>query len=129
MPIRTLFALPLLLAAVLSVAQTMPSNPSSEFPKQVPGFDLTALDKTADPCVDFYQYSCGSWMKNNPIPSDKARWGRFDALAEYNLYVLRDILEKAQGPVQPAAVGAIEQKVGDYYTACMDEATVEKKGV
>src|SRR3974377_1113066 len=125
MPIRTLFALPLLLAAVLSVAQTMPSNPSSEFPKQIPGFDLTAMDKTADPCVDFYQYSCGNWVKNNPIPPDKARWGGFEARREQNLYVLRDILEKAQAPGQHSA---IEQKVGDYYAACMDEATVEKRG-
>ena len=83
------------------------------------------MDKTADPCVDFYQYSCGNWMKNNPIPPDKSRWGRFNALDEHNLYVLRDILEKAQAPGQHSA---IEQKVGDYYAACMDEATIEKKG-
>src|SRR5580704_7896076 len=64
-------------------------------------------------------------MKKNPIPPDKKRWGRFDSLAEYNLYVLRDILEKAQAPGRHSA---IEQKVGDYYAACMDEATIEKKG-
>ncbi len=113
----------MLFAAILSVAQTAP--PASEFPKQIPGFDLTAMDKTADPCVDFYQYSCGNWMKNNPIPPDKSRWGRFNALDEHNLYVLRDILEKAEAPGQHSA---IEQKVGDYYAACMDEATIEKKG-
>jgi len=116
-----------MLAAVLSVAQTAPSTASSsEFPKQIPGFDPTALDKTADPCVDFYQYSCGNWMKNNPIPPDKSRWGRFNALDEYNLYILRDILEKAQVSRQPSA---IDQKAGDYYASCMDEATVEKKGI
>jgi len=123
MRIRTIFFLSMLLIAALGAAQT--ASPSSEVPKQVPGFDPTAMDKTADPCVDFYQYSCGSWMKNNPIPADKARWGRFDALAERNLYVLRDILEKAEAPGQHSA---IEQKVGDYYAACMDEATVENKG-
>jgi endothelin-converting enzyme/putative endopeptidase len=120
MRILTIFALSVLLAASFCAAQT-----SSNVPKQVPGFDPTAMDKTADPCVDFYQYSCGNWMKNNPIPPDKARWGRFDALSERNLYVLRDILERTNAPGQHSA---IEQKVGDYYAACMDEATVEKKG-
>ena len=114
-------------AAVLSVAQTAPSTASSsEFPKQIPGFDLTALDKTAEPCVDFYQYSCGNWMKNNPIPPDQSRWGRFNELGDNNLYILRDILEKAQVSRQPSA---IDQKAGDYYASCMDEATVEKKGI
>ena len=121
---RILSVIPLLLAAVLSVAQTA-SNSSSEFPKQIPSFDLTAIDKTADPCVDFYQYSCGNWMKNNPIPADQARWGRFNELGDNNLYILRDLLEKAHGPGQHSA---IQKKVGDYYAACMDEATVEKKG-
>ena len=83
------------------------------------------MDKTVDPCVDFYQYACGTWMKNNPIPADKSRWGRFNELAEYNQYVLRDILDQIQTPGQHTAV---QKKVGDYYAACMDEATIEKKG-
>ena len=125
MRIRAILTFLLLFSALLSVAQTAPSSSSSEFPKQIPSFDLTAMDKAVDPCVDFYQYTCGSWMKNNPIPPDQSRWGRFNELADNNLYILRDILEKAQAPGQHSAV---EQKVGDYYASCMDEATVEKKG-
>jgi putative endopeptidase len=75
--------------------------------------------------VNFYQYACGAWMKNNPIPPDKSRWGRFNELAEYNQYVLRDILDQVETPGQHTAV---QKKVGDYYAACMDEATIEKKG-
>ena len=125
MRIRTLFICPLLLATVFSVAQTAASPSSAEFPKQIPNFDLTAIDKTIDPCVDFYQYSCGNWMKNHPIPADKTRWGRFNELDEHNLYVLRELLEQAQTPGKHSA---IQQKVGDYYATCMDESTVEKKG-
>src|SRR6202142_1575238 len=115
MRIRTLSVVPLLLAAVFSAAQTAPAS-SSEFPKQIPNFYLTRIDKTADPCVDFYQYSCGNWMKNNPIPADKAVWGRFNTLSERNFYVLRDILEQTKGPGQHTA---LEEKVGTYYASCM----------
>ncbi len=114
----------LLLVAVFCVAQTAPTS-SSEAPKEIPNFDLAAMDKTVDPCVDFYQYACGNWMKNNPIPPDKSNWGRFNELAERNRYVLRGILEQAE---TPGNHNAIEQKVGDYYAACMDETVVEKRG-
>jgi predicted metalloendopeptidase len=124
---RTLCSFLLLSVAVFSVAQTAPSNSSaaSEFPKQIPSFDLSAIDKTIDPCVDFYQYSCGNWMKSNPIPADKSYWARFNQLAENNRYILREILEQAEAPGQHSA---IQQKVGDYYAACMDETAIEKRG-
>jgi len=83
------------------------------------------MDKSVDPCVDFYHYACGTWMKNNPVPADKSRWGRFDELYENNLYILRDILVQAQGPGQPSAA---QRMVGDFYASCMDEVTIEKRG-
>lgn len=113
----------MLLTAVLCSAQTSPS--SSAVPQEIPAFDVTAIDKTVDPCVDFYQYACGTWMKNNPIPPDKARWGRFDELYERNLYILRDILAEAQAPGKHTAT---ETMVGTYYSSCMDESAIEKKG-
>jgi putative endopeptidase len=115
---RILCVFALLFAAALSLAQ-------AGAPHEIPSFDVKAIDKTADPCVDFYQYACGTWMKNNPIPPDKARWGRFDELAEHNLYILRDILTDAQASGKQTS---IETMIGTYYGSCMDEATIENKG-
>ena len=89
-------------------------------------FDLDAMDKSADPCVDFYQYACGTWRKNNPIPADQSRWGRFNQLAEYNKQVLRGILEKAAG--DNASRTPVLQKSGDYYHSCMNEQAVNERG-
>src|SRR5215472_1073549 len=126
MRIRFYLAVPLLLTAAICAAQTAtPETSTAEHPKEIPSFDVTAIDKTIDPCVDFFQYSCGNWLKNNPVPPDKSRWGRFNELDEYNLYILRDILNEAQAPGKHTPV---QQKVGDFYAACMDEPTIEKKG-
>ena len=86
-------------------------------------FSLQNLDRTADPCVDFYQFACGNWLKNNPIPPDQARWGRFDELEERNRDILHEILEEAAKPA--ASRDAITQKIGDYYAACMDEKAID----
>jgi putative endopeptidase len=89
-------------------------------------FSADMLDKTVDPCTDFYTYACGKWSVQNPIPSDRSSWGRFDELAECGQYIVRDILEKAG--VEHAGRTANEQKTGDYYASCMDEGAIEKAG-
>ncbi|MGA8069079.1 MAG: M13 family metallopeptidase, partial [Terriglobales bacterium] len=89
-------------------------------------FSEDMLDKNIDPCNDFYAYACGKWMAQNPVPSDRSSWGRFNELAQRGEFVVRDILEKASG-VRPER-SASEQKIGDYYATCMDEAAIEKAG-
>ncbi|MEK7857504.1 MAG: M13 family metallopeptidase [Elusimicrobiota bacterium] len=109
-----LSALPLRAAAPAAAAKTL-------------GFDASVMDKTADPCVDFYQYACGGWLAANPIPSDQSRWGRFQELSERNKAILRDLLEARSAP--GGKRDATDQKIGDYYASCMDEAGIEAKGL
>jgi putative endopeptidase len=109
--------------ALSASAQT--EKPLTSFP-YTPGLDLTSLDKTADPCVDFYQYSCGGWMKNNPIPSDQPRWSVYGKLSQANQQFLWGILDQLSK--QTADRSPNQQKIGDYFNACMDEAAVNQLG-
>jgi predicted metalloendopeptidase len=90
------------------------------------GFDPNAMDKTADPCNDFFQYACGGWIAKNPIPAEYPDWDRFSELYEVNLAILHNILDKAA--VADHKRSPEEQKIGDYYASCMEEAAVEQKG-
>ena len=87
---------------------------------------MTSMDRTVDPCVDFFQYSCGGWIKNNPIPPDQSSWDTYSKMQDENRARLRGILEAAAAP-DPAR-NAATQKIGDYYSSCMDEKAIEAKG-
>jgi len=92
-----------------------------------PGFSIANMDMTANPCVDFYRYACGTWMADNPVPADQSRWGTFDQLQDRNRAILRGILDKAA--VDDPKRSAVEQKIGDFYASCTDEATIDKLGI
>ncbi len=109
----------------LAHAQSKPA-PAPPEPKAPQSFDLTAIDKTADPCTDFYQYACGNWKKANPIPPDQVRWGQFDELRQRNDWLLYRELETAANPDVKRT--ALEQKYGDFYAACMNTELADQKG-
>ena len=121
------------IAASQAQTQGSPTTPASQGaaseaqPKPVKAFDVSLLDRSVDPCTDFYRFTCGGWMASNPIPPDQAVWGRFNELAENNLTIERRILEQAS--VESAKRDADTQKIGDYYASCMDETAIEKKGL
>lgn len=92
------------------------------------GYDLTSMDKNTSACTDFYQYANGTWLTKTAIPPAYSSWGSFNVLAEYNRKTLHEILEEAAKKTN-AAKGTNEQKIGDYYASCLDEAKREAEGM
>jgi putative endopeptidase len=114
-----------LFCATAVFSQSAPNNqPALPYS---PSLDLDSMDRSVDPCVNFYQYSCGGWQKKNPIPPDQTSWSVYGKLYVDNLNFLRTILEQASDSNKLR--NPVAQKIGDFYGACMDESTAEKRGL
>jgi putative endopeptidase len=116
----SLLALCLFVTAASFAQSASSAKPSAQF-------SVDNIDKSVDPCVDFYQFACGNWVKNSEIPADRAAWQSFSELDESNLGIEKGILEKAAAG--GASRNAIDQKIGDLYGSCMDEKAVNAQGI
>ncbi|HEY5895306.1 MAG TPA: M13 family metallopeptidase [Chthoniobacterales bacterium] len=116
MPLTPSLAASLLLVTTPLLAQDLPS------------FDPKTIDANVNPCVDFFDYANGSWIKNNPIPGEYSIWGSFIQLAESNNQHVKSILEEAASD-KSAPEGSIRRKIGDFYAAGMDVDAVNRAGI
>ena len=90
-------------------------------------FDPDLVDKTLNPCDDFYKYACNKWIAANPIPADQVYWSTGGGLEMWNDNVLRETLQAASK--NDSTRSAVQQKIGDYWAACMDESGIEAAGM
>jgi putative endopeptidase len=113
-------------AALLALSLVAADRPFTELP-YTPGLDPAAMDRSVDPCVDFYAYSCGGWQKRNPIPPDQSSWSVYGKTATENFQFLWGLLETAAAKPD-AGRTPVERQVGDFFHACMDEKSVDTAG-
>jgi putative endopeptidase len=118
-----------LIIAMPAAAQNKPAAKDSRQPvlPYCPSLDLTSIDKSVNPCEDFYHYACGKWQVNNPIPPDQNSWSVYAKLFQDNLDFLHGILEQAASSASTR--DKVTQETGDFYAACMNESAVEKRGL
>src|SRR5258705_12259819 len=100
------------------------SSPAADSPPRTPGFSVKYMDTAVDPSKDFYHYACGTWLKENPVPADKSRWGGFGELQERNWFLIHQILDSTSQAV--AQQNSPAQKVGDFFKSAMDTNRLEE---
>jgi putative endopeptidase len=115
----------LTIAALLGVSTLLAQQPLTTLP-YTPSLDIPSMDRSLDPCQDFYKYACAGWMKTNPIPADQPRWDVYGKLTYENQLFLWGLLEQAGNTEAKRTVS--QQKIGDFFHACMDESAAEKAG-
>ena len=120
-------ALLTVLLALCGASFPQTATPSSTATPDLERFSIDQVDKSLDPCSDFFQYTCSKWIKANPIPPDQGSWGTFNALALWNIAAVHNTLEEAAQPSPNRT--PVQQKVGDYYASCMDEDAINKAGI
>ena len=114
-----------ILLILLSTTLIAQERPLASLP-YTPSLEPAFMDRTVNPCVDFFKYSCGNWIRTNPIPPDQSYWTVYAKMTDENQRFLWGILEQLAKPSPRRS--ANEQKIGDYFGACMDESAVEKLG-
>jgi len=122
---RRIFAVLVLFGGILGVLRASGSNRNPDASAGW-GFNPANLDRSCKPCDDFYQFAMGGWMKNNPIPAEYPTWGSFTMLTDRSQAQMRSVLEEAQK--SNAATGSNQQKIGDFYSSCMDASAIESAG-
>jgi len=103
----------LVLFTLIAAASAYPQDqaPSTQTSRELRVFDPSLIDKSVNPCENFYRYSCNGWFKRNPLPADQVAYGRFTELYELNRLHLKQILEEASKPDPNRTPN--EQKIGD----------------
>src|SRR6266699_3346775 len=115
------------LLAAWAAGASLPSSAAEPAQPVTPRFSVGYMDAGADPRADFARYAFGAWQKNNPVPPDKARWGSFNELEQFNQLALKGILEAAAA--RPYKPGSVERKVGDFFKSAMDTAAIDSAGL
>ncbi|MEJ8566762.1 M13 family metallopeptidase [Elongatibacter sediminis] len=119
------FILAAALSAVSVIATADSGSPATRLP-YTPSLDVNAMDRSADPCSDLYQFACGGWIENNPIPPDQASWSTYGKAYADNQRYLRGVLEELSNPDAPRTPD--QARLGDYFAACMDLEGIDSLG-